>query len=104
MIKKIIVIIVILDDNNNRCNHSKNDYNNNKNSNNEPDSLKSSPNLWEATAIPFQPGMTAFLPRTMMAPQPGAGMGGEEKSLGWKWWGYPHHFGHPPLISSWWFP
>ena len=38
----------------------------------------------QATAIPFQPGMTAFLPRTMMGPQPGAGMAGmgEEKSLG----------------------
>ena len=38
--------------------------------------------LWaQATAIPFQPGMTAFFTRTMMGPQPGAGMG-EEKSLG----------------------
>ena len=42
--------------------------------------------LWaQATAIPFQPGMTAFLPRTMMGPQPGAGMG-EEKSLGGMLW------------------
>eukprot|EP00435_Cladocopium_sp_Y103_P044386 s267_g12.t1 len=40
------------------------------------------PQQMQATAIPFQPGMTAFLPRTMMGPQPGAGMGGEEKSLG----------------------
>ena len=44
-----------------------------------PESPKSSGA--QATAIPFQPGMTAFLPRTMMGPQPGAGMG-EEKSLG----------------------